>query len=788
MESQAALQDFLKAIKEGPDWTQIPGCSRVSSKAMNCLYIDPRWKSRGPRENEKKKLERHEDWRGYLGSTLKSPPYIAYLACYVLAWTERPVDFNHNDYYGPLNDLLGLNGSEKLDTFDFGPYYQIPTGKGSIINLWKDLEKWGFENDVGVCYLPSALVDIDQAHARYVDVPKYFGLLKAVDMRSLPQIFSLLEEAGVLIAGQVPAPIKMVEIICNSKEACEILSATSISNLQDAQGACDEAMLEAYGKLLCAKYREFDVFLDDDFSAEDHGNTRCRARLFRFLDCSGQLQVTCRLCRENAWEILPMEAGKDYAFNLIGPENAKFVTKWIPNTPWFGLMNIIREQPLEGARITSDDLSFSAQLASRDILVLRSWGLPFHLRSGYLEVDELEQGRDYVVLSLTNNAPNFDGLRFNPLQIKAPKGFSCWKMRVPKDPQHWPSVLPPVLEEKHSKPTIRIMGFRLSARASSFPLQFPPSVQSSHGFLEVFVKDSPANMQASFRSFDGDQTLSAAQEGKVILALRDNIDHQIEVKDSHIEVELVDITKQAPCSVEPSLLATDHVPFKPYPHAKIKFEGGRLAPLVSLNPHAYLASSPPKVYIEAHGMCSNNIRLFINKQLIAKVPFTAKQIMTKNESGLFRFECQFNEILLDRAELHLKPEPKLNILGLSKNEDSPTPVSETVCATIEVDGDQAEDVHLDYKILDAGSVVSGGSIKTRFRGPITKISDAGLKPEATYQLRFEVCGEILDTRWFKVRPRRGTFSLPKRGPTQGLNSMSDAFSNFKFPQADKGGH
>jgi len=38
---QAALDDFIAAVKNGPEWTQISGCWSIPSKAHNCLHPIP---------------------------------------------------------------------------------------------------------------------------------------------------------------------------------------------------------------------------------------------------------------------------------------------------------------------------------------------------------------------------------------------------------------------------------------------------------------------------------------------------------------------------------------------------------------------------------------------------------------------------------------------------------------------------------------------------------------------------------------------------------------------------
>jgi hypothetical protein len=192
---------------------------------MNCLLPDPHWKQRSYRYSKKRNLDGHLEWRTYLGGTNQPPPYLAYLACFVLAWTERPADFNGNDYYGPLNQMLGLAGDARIDTFDFGPYYSHSGVRLSTLDLWRDLEKWGFDSGRGVCYLPPSLLQ----NGRYVDIPQYFGLLKAADFKHLPELFAQLEEVGLLDAGHMLSPSAMINAICVFKRSVGVITGYIVS-------------------------------------------------------------------------------------------------------------------------------------------------------------------------------------------------------------------------------------------------------------------------------------------------------------------------------------------------------------------------------------------------------------------------------------------------------------------------------------------------------------------------------------------------------------------------------
>lgn len=102
----ADVNDFIESVKNGPDWvTRLGFCQRA-------LQVFEGWR--------KKKIE--------------YPPYISYLAFFVLAaGTES--DFATHAYYPRVWKLLGEpEDSGTLPSFD------------KMIKLWDDLEKWSRED------------------------------------------------------------------------------------------------------------------------------------------------------------------------------------------------------------------------------------------------------------------------------------------------------------------------------------------------------------------------------------------------------------------------------------------------------------------------------------------------------------------------------------------------------------------------------------------------------------------------------------------------------------------
>jgi hypothetical protein len=785
---EQAVQDFVTAVKLGPSWTQISGCTRIGSKARTCLYPDRLWRSRAWRNTEKKNLSGHFHWEHFSETKLGKPPYIAYLSCFVLAWTERPASFNGNNYYGPLNTLLGLHGNEELNTSpDFGPYYSRGDQTISIIDLWKDLERWSFENDAAVCYLPQELAEA----TRYVDIPKYFGLLKAKDLKHIDNLFSLLEEAGTLKPECPPAPEEMVRMICESPRSPNELSATCLSNLRSAKTSNDSGMVNAYGTLLCDKYRHFDGVSVDDSAAGNQGTARCKAKLLRVLNRKGKLLIICRLRKDNAWEKLSLESGVKYTFAQVGNSELTSTAAWVASTPWFTAMEISGDDAFAATRFKCSDLSLSAGLLARRIVFMRNWGLPYHLQGCYVEVDEIEPAKNYFVLTAGTGAPVVIGLTFTQFAVKAPDGVSCWKTRVPENPENWPTDLPPLTEDKPKEPSIRLDGFRLEPRSNQFSFQFPPTIYSSDDALEIFVAHQSENCEAELRKDNELHALIVQSKGNVTLALR-SLDTKIEVEGSRKELEFVDIGQMPPYgSCAPLLTSEVDLELPPYPTARICAEGGTPDPHIPSAPFAFLASDPPKLRIETSPNLIDSVTLRVN-HLQTNIPVDAASVLPHGKVGVFNLECCWNSIVLDRMSIGLVADPKLKIIGLSEDEQSPTLFSDEISATVYANVGNLERLGGSYLITEGGSILVEALLHVPHAGVITSASEARLEPGHTYRIQFKFGKKVVATRWFKIGDRfprikeRPDLPKPFVGNT-GNNPFAAALENWG-QTSRKGGH
>ncbi|NTU49388.1 MAG: hypothetical protein HGA87_00580 [Desulfobulbaceae bacterium] len=138
--------DFIKALNEGPGWTKRAGfCQKALQTFLN-------WRQRG----------------------LEYPPYVAYLACFVLA-TGEDMEVKESAYYPRLNKLLGLPENSRLASFS----------RTSI--LWDDLEKWTKEDrheELGrfVFGIRGSMI--------WVGLPRFQTLISADERKNLPAFFA----------------------------------------------------------------------------------------------------------------------------------------------------------------------------------------------------------------------------------------------------------------------------------------------------------------------------------------------------------------------------------------------------------------------------------------------------------------------------------------------------------------------------------------------------------------------------------------------------------------------
>ena len=143
------FSSFIEAVKKGPNWINRSGqtlCSKATA-------IFSKWQ---------------QDKKPY-----KYPPYIAYLALFVLAVNHGDSeDFSEGDYYGRLNNLVG----ENISTTHFKP----------TLSLWDDLENWSQRDKQGAW---GEFHNDTIGNKFYVGIPLYQVILSIEDKKKLSEIF-----------------------------------------------------------------------------------------------------------------------------------------------------------------------------------------------------------------------------------------------------------------------------------------------------------------------------------------------------------------------------------------------------------------------------------------------------------------------------------------------------------------------------------------------------------------------------------------------------------------------
>jgi hypothetical protein len=756
----AAKADFVRAIKDGPTWTQIPGCQTTISKAHNCLHPDPHWKTRRERQTEKLALEGHVNWRIFEGSTAPYPPYLAYLCLLVLAWTERDDAFHGGQFYGPLNAILGLTERAAISSNQMGPRYRYKDLNFSINSLWTDLEEWSFGCGGGVCYLPPS----EQFQHSYECIPKCFGLFKAQDLRKLDHLFFALDNEKLIDAGNLPPAEGFLNRILQLRTINRYLGTVCIQQLRSEEPALKLAM----GTMLLAKYRSWDGTVND----QDHEDVMVfgrGARWLRFLK-DGCLQSVVKLRSPKAVDKLPLEAWQEYtlrnidAATLVWPGGA---------SQWFQPMSYLPEDTMGDSSLECSSLGLKAVMSQRVHLVLSNRGLPWHLQGGFVEVDEIEPGMRYLLLHMGADLPVFNGSHYSKHHgLLVPQGATAWWMDVGFDVDRgqWSHTLPPLAQApRDSGVRIKLSSpCRMMEREFKSLAGFPVTVSCNRGGLEPFIADPSQGGPATTEGRDGDWTLLASDACEVTLALKHVGDNQI-VSGSNVAATFVNAESTISDREHWHSLFSDEQPtsIQPCPMVKVLLEGGSCLGDAAGELSVFLAEDPPSARL-MH--TSPDCSLFLDGHLIDG------EARLEKVCGIKTLEAKLCALVLDAVTIELVNTPVVKIKGLSLDRDRPTIFAESVCATIYCDF--AALTKLRYEIVNAKS--GCGHISMPHNGVLTTAEPAGLDVGRLYEVRFSIGKTQVGSYWIQ-RKGRGNRQVgsDKRRPFA-VNPFDAALRGLEF--------
>lgn len=786
---QAALDDFIAAVKKGPEWTQISGCWTIPSKAHNCLHPDPEYRNRRRRSNtEKKDLSGHIHWKRFGGWNKISPPYLAYLFLFVLAWTEREdtapgeQDLHGSNYYEPLNRLLNTTGEDERIS-SFREDYEFEGKKISLNDLWKDLEEWSVwcrDDGKAAVLLP----DFSRASDRFVFLPKYYGLMKAVDLEQLNGLFVTMEEAGKISPNSVPPPVAFVKKVLEFCSITSFLSKSCLGALMAAVNSEDHSLAEAFGRLLQSKYRLCDGVADEGLLQNPTDrNSRLAARLLRVMERNGNLKLVCRLRSMSALEKLPLEEGGEYTFEGEGKE---VVVNWITGSEWFSLMEFPGTDLMSGMEIRSSALRIKAAMIRKDLIVMHA-AEPYFLAGCKVEVNEVERGKKYTLLSRGPTRPVLDGIQLQELGIACPQGMACYSFSVPSDAARdsWPQILPPLFEEKAPSPKLFLSGFRMEPRSTRFPIGLPIRIRCN---LDNVQPKAKSNGKCEIKEIDeGLWVLETAEEGEITMSLIDLASSQPPAgwQDITIYIESLYQDGARDQAFEPLLasdLATD-----PYPTAFIVLEEGTRDPRAGEAEgytSTYLETGIPRLRVVAANI-RESIGVYVDDKLIS--PSSGEVYTLPSLSvGDHWIKVMYVPLLILSRRVRISSEPEFSVDCLSRDRNHPTEISQTLVADVRGDAGLVFDWEVrgdDARLNDGIATIDHAGV---YRGVILVRDHAGLEAGKTYEVRFGFCGKFTASRWFRFKPGLQPRVSPSRRPASGgFNSLANAFQGLSFPENSK---
>lgn len=791
-----ALRDFVSAVLDGPEWNRIRGCTFLETKVHCCLHVDPQWGrhwAEGTRNppwvNELQNLANHVHWSNSHYTQLNEdhpdryPPYLAYLAAFVLAWTERDSDYNGNDYYDPLLELLGgqLRWPERPA---FGRRYRFNGLEHSMNDVWKDLMRFCEAHGRAELILPDTVL----RPGRYVDTPKFFGLMKASDLRNLDRLFVAMEEARLLRPDFVPPVRGFVNRVLLFGQVAAYLSNTCLNNLKSAGNSEDSSLAEAYGRLFQSKYRDFDGLPDE----EDHAQMGRRgrtARLLRAMDRNGNIKFVCRLRSEAALKKLALEGETDYVFTREGIEIS---TRWFSDSEWFHPMDVPINDPMGELAMDCPALRIKATMSAKDFIVLHN-SLYHNLARFKVEVDEVEKGRQYVLLARGTEEPALGGIRLVRMNTPCPQGLSCWSFSVPVDAtsEEWLDSLPPLGEETSPKPRLNFSGFRLEPRTTRFPVGLPVRIRCSLDNVAL-VAAGDIGEGDLLEEDEGIWVLRAQRPGDIAFSIR-SLDSQQSPEgwqDQEISIASLDEKGAGRRVFVEKLL--DEAKSPPYPEALVELVGGVPDPRCGGGAKTYFATTTPKVKVVVSNIPEGKLQVFLGEEQCAAAEDGCHVLPTVAAGQRAFLQVKNGQMLLVCLPLAFSREPEIQVKCASKDRSHPVEVSNSLVATVRGD----KDLLFDWEVRSSGVRVTGGQAPISSSGIwegvlLTKV-DADLETGKTFEVRFGIGGYFKESRWFKFRVSWGPSGRAEKGVLYrpslgGFNSMENAFKGISIPGEDKGG-
>ncbi|NBT47079.1 MAG: hypothetical protein EBT07_04570 [Actinobacteria bacterium] len=746
LDATAALSDFTAALKQGPKWTQIPRCQNILSKAHNCLYPDPKWKEREAGEKrEKLNLIGHVYWSAYEGGILKYPPYFAYLCLLVLSWTERNDDEHGGNFYDPLNRILERDGDQRIDAL--GTRYTFNKRENTINDLWQDLQDWSLKEEGPVLDLPPP----DEYANDYVYIAQYYGLLKAVDLRKIDCVLFELSKKNLIYKASTPEEI--THTVLHTQETQRLFSDDGKEVLNDKNRNA------ALGRLLLAKYKIWDGSPCEDYI----GPFRGFHKLLRVIR-DGRFYSLIKLRSVLAIDRANIKDDVEYQIDTeTSKVEKRLYTKWPLRSEFSTLFQIVNDNPECSLDVFIPWLGIKAhrEKVGKQPLVFCKLTL-VHLMGAYVEVDQVEPGRHYLLLENSGNPlPEIRQYLRPDFAANCPDGYDAYTLCVPENViQQWPdNLLPPLAKDRAGgSPRIKIQSI-FAMDKDHYLVGFPISITSTSDNYAPKIVPCDIPHQRN----EGALVVTPSHAGNITISLDPSDENVAPIKTNRV----ISIHQ---CSADHldsgKWTKYEHLNVPSYPTDKIRIIGNSF--LYSTGENAYYnAGSPITITIEPEisaGDIKRNLR--INGKDVKK-PFTLENEQVRDGKNVQISLWSGNEIIVFKRII-FRSLPEIHITGVSVDQNRPKVLHKNISFTaIPNKEDKLEAISCSY--LNNRQELRLPVKDLNWIDYLTQYGQKSLPHNTIFCVDFILGDVVLKTCWF-ITPRPPQPRQPTR-PVGGFNNL-----------------
>lgn len=348
---KVGVEDFIKAVKCGPSWSTRTGFCQ-------------------------KALQAYEDWR-FKG--LEYPPYVCYLAFFVLAAVTE-TDYAAHSYYPGFHKRF----NEPQDS-------GMPPSFDRMIELWDDLKNWSRE---GKHEKLGRFVARRRGGYMHVGLPRSQTVLSERERKHLPNLFN----KAILDPTDAPSPEVIPKILRYYGK--EILEKRTLKLLDSSQ-AEDIGLRKALIEVVLDELEEWDGTIEEiiDEEIQPHLHVNTGLRLCIKLDTmAAKLSVyvrfkTSRIFPEDGLNFKGQD-GQNSWFCRETYQGWSSTLKYITNGSSIKLDGSSLDWN-KGALFVDDNNHWRARLRGADVRLFRLGemdGLP-----DWVETQKLERGKEFLV-------------------------------------------------------------------------------------------------------------------------------------------------------------------------------------------------------------------------------------------------------------------------------------------------------------------------------------------------------------------------------------------------------